>query len=32
MNIKLVYDRQKTGYEDVKDLELKPGEVILGRY
>lgn len=32
MKIKLVFDREKTGYEDVKDLDLKAGDVLMGRY
>jgi hypothetical protein len=32
MKIKVVHDREKTGYEEIKDLELKVGETLLGRY
>ena len=32
MKLKLVYDREKTGYETEKELNLKAGEVLMGRY
>jgi hypothetical protein len=32
LKIKVVYDREKTGYEDMKEPELKVGEILMGRY
>ena len=32
MKLKVVYDREKIGFEDVKELDLKKGDIIAGRY
>jgi hypothetical protein len=32
MKIRVVYDREKTGYEESKELDLKIGDILLGRY
>lgn len=32
MKMKVIYDRERIGYEEVKHLELKKGDIIAGRF
>lgn len=32
MKLKVIFDREKIGYELQKDLDLKKGDIIAGRY
>jgi hypothetical protein len=32
MKIKVIFDREKIGYEAIKDLDLKKGDVVAARY
>lgn len=32
MLLKVIYDREKIGYEEEKEFELKKGDIIAGRY
>lgn len=32
MKLKIIYNREKTGYEDTKDYPIAINEVIAGRY
>jgi hypothetical protein len=32
MKLKVIYDREKIGYEEVKNIDPKKGDIIAGRY
>ena len=32
LKLKVVFDREKTGYEETKEINIKEGEILAGRY
>lgn len=32
MPLKVIYDRERIGYEEEKEFQLKKGDIIAGRY